>query len=104
MKIAKVKAVLIKKGGGKEIVNIEDTPHFKFACGYEKSYIDYLKFARHPDHTVEGFRELIKKFEYSKSGKIKLYKQNENILIADGLHRTAILLSLGFKTIEYDFT
>ena len=97
--IKKIRAVLKTRNGHKVTVRIEDTPHFKLLCGDKEAYVDYLSFARQPDHTLEKYESLINNFQYSQMGKLKLERVGEHYLIRDGLHRIAILRSKGFKSI-----
>ena len=101
--IKNIRAVLMTRNGDKVTAKIEDTPHYKLLCGHKKAYIDYLSYARQPDHTLEKFEHLINNFEYSKIGKVIIEKVGKHYLIRDGLHRIAILRSKGFKSIPWKY-
>ncbi len=101
--INELKCSIIDKG----IVSIKDTPHYKFVEGNKNPYIEYVD--RHigeklqEDHYSEAFEKLINNFDknYNNKNKKKSYIIiNKENLILDGLHRFAILKSIGIDNIE----
>lgn len=103
VKIEDLKASLVFE---KKIIkqSIDNTPHFKFLNGSEKSYIDYLKenlgglILRY--HSPKKFKNL-----YNNVIGLKSYQDfnpiilNQNGLILDGLHRVSIQKKIGNKEI-----
>jgi hypothetical protein len=92
-----LRAVLITRWPDvKRLVRLEDTPHYQFLLGNRQPYIDYLKIANQPDHSVEKFDRLINDFDIEKSKFIRCYPDNQGKwIIADGFHRACIMLFKG---------
>ena len=80
-------------------VKIEEMPHYKFLCGNEQPYVEYI--TRFPQgRSIEGFRSLIQDFDYAKMGDIICWEAGKTFLVYDGSHRICILFHKGFKEID----
>lgn len=88
---------------GKGIINVKDSPHFKYVSGDKLEYQSYIN--RHigkelqENHFCEAFDRLIKSYDpnYKSDGKKSLIIINKNNVICDGLHRASILTKLNTK-------
>ena len=85
---------------------IEETPHFHYVQGNKKIYIDYVNknigLKLQQDHYPLSFDKLINNFDknYSDFSSKKSYIIiNLDNVIMDGLHRVAILKSIGEEVI-----
>jgi FkbM family methyltransferase len=95
---------------GLGIVQITQTPHYKYVTGDKSAYCDYL--ARHlgkeliEDHLPEAYDLMIRNFRYdyiTHNGRrsiilAELFDGN-NYRILDGVHRAAVLKRLGVQTV-----
>lgn len=74
-------------------LNIIDSIHYKVLT-QEISfdlYNKYIRITNQLEHSVEKYKNLITNFDLNKMLSIKLYKENNNLIISDGCHRLAIL-------------
>lgn len=91
---------------GKGIVQIKDTPHFKYIQGFKSEYISYINkhigIELQENHFCESFDHLIDTYDvnYKSDGKKSFIIVNKNNTIVDGLHRATILLKLNIKQIR----
>jgi hypothetical protein len=92
--INRIKARIVS-GTGLKVIGLEDSPHYAFLSGQEQPYIDYLKIANQPDHSVEKFKTLIAEFDKVRAGYILCDKQKDEYIIHDGFHRACILAHQG---------
>lgn len=82
-------------------IHITDSIHFKVLtneCSFDL-YNKYITLTKQPEHSVEIYKNLINNFNIEKMSPIKLYEENNNLIISDGCHRLAILY---FKNIYVD--
>jgi len=104
---SQIKLRVAHEGGDIVLVDMGEMPHYKMLCGNEKAYTDYLKICNKYDkkHTLDGFKDLINKFDIKKVGAIHCdYIEEENIYVTrDGNHRACILYYLGHKEILIKF-
>ena len=101
--ITELRAVIIVKWPKiKRIIRLEDSPHYQYLLGNKQPYIDYLKIAHQPDHSVEKYQQLINEFQIEKANFIRCYPVNEKWVIADGFHRACILLHRGISQINIE--
>jgi len=102
--IDEIRAHIITNYPQKELIQLKDSPHYKFLCGDIKPYIDYLKIANQPDHSVLKYEKLIQQFSYLSSkyenDYIVCLKKDDVYIIQDGFHRACILLHTGKKEID----
>ncbi len=92
-----------EEGTGKDILHIDQTPHFKLLSGDASSYIEYKK--KHSkyftdNHTPENLIKLSEKLKYADkefAGNYIITKEIETdkYLIIDGVHRASVLRSKG---------
>ena len=87
-------------GKGKQIIKLADSPHYALLKGNPQPYIDYLKQAGQPDHTLEKYQALIDGFSLGVMEDIKCRRLGDTFLILDGFHRACILLYKGIKWIH----
>lgn len=74
-------------------INIKDSIHYKVLTkevSFEL-YNKYVTITNQSEHSVEKYKYLINNFDINKMLPIKLYKENNNLIISDGCHRLAIL-------------
>jgi hypothetical protein len=93
-----VRAVLVRQFKGrsyKDVVEIQDMPHFKYVLGEQQPYINYVGSTG-----SKKFDNMIKNFDINKVGKIKVTKKGQLYLIRDGVHRVALMAAMGYDAIE----
>lgn len=79
------------------VINIEETPHYKFVNGEEDEYISYFNkyigTSLTQNHTPNRFRGLIRNFDYNNYNNNNYYLiiVNSKYVVQDGLHRLSIL-------------
>ena len=83
-----------------KVINIEDTPHFKFINGNKEEYINYLKLENKEKHSEEFFTNLYENFDIKKQNKITGKVLNNKLIIYDGIHRLSILYKKGITKIK----
>lgn len=91
---------------GKGIIEVKDSPHFKYVNGNKFEYQSYIN--KHigkelqENHFCEAFDRLIDSYDlnYKSDGKKSFIIVNKNNTIVDGLHRAAILIKLNIKQIR----
>lgn len=92
------------KFGRFNLKKINETPHYKFLKGDETEYSDYVRTIDW--HTVENFVNLYNTIQNDKNKgtlhdmvvKVEYWDRHKKFIICDGLHRVAILASLGVST------
>jgi hypothetical protein len=82
------------------IIDIKNTPHYKFLINDKNDYLKYLQLENKDNHSEEIFNNLINNFDITKIEKITGKIYNNKLIIFDGIHRTSILLNKGIKTIK----
>jgi len=87
-----------------KLIKLEESPHYQFLLGNIEPYIEYLKIAKQPDHSVEKFEKLMKEFDYLSKGNkykyIECVEKDDIYVIIDGFHRSCILLHKEEKEID----
>ena len=88
------------------IKSIEDTTHFKYVKGNKKNYVDYVNknigLRLQEDHYPLSFDKLIDNFDKNYGDLVSKRTYiiiNSNNVILDGVHRAAILKSIGEEVI-----
>lgn len=82
------------------LVEVKDSPHYKYVCGDKDEYIHYwnknMGRALMEDHSPEAFDILIENW----NGKYDLIIINQKLHIRDGAHRVAIMRHENFLSVN----
>jgi len=93
----------------KQGINLENTPHYQYLLGQKEQYknyiLKYLGLIIKDDHLPDKYNQLINNFEYgklieNKPSFIIVKKNNNNLVIIDGVHRACILKWKGIDSIK----
>ena len=96
---------------GQGLVSVKETPHYRYVMGDRAAYLEYhdqhLGLELTDDHFADAFDEKIRNFSYggtSRNGKRSLIVARPlaagRYQILDGVHRAAILASLGCRRVS----
>lgn len=100
--ISDLKCSIINKG----IMQIQDSPHFKYVKGDKDDYLSYVSknigVTLQEDHFHQSFDHLISNFDlnYQEAEKKSCIIVNSGNIIQDGLHRCSIMLKLGVEKVK----
>ena len=100
--ISDLKCSIFNKG----IIQIQDSPHFKYVKGDKDDYLSYVSknigVTLQENHFHQSFDHLISNFDlnYQEAEKKSCIIVNSGNIILDGLHRCSIMLKLGVKKVK----
>ena len=90
-----------------ELIPLKDSPHYGALTGHPEEYQRYVSRSRgktlKDNHTIEQLLRLFREIEYGAADYandlIIVKENNEQLVIADGLHRAACLLAKGVEEV-----